>query len=102
MPSSPSPSAFAAPNEITAAGTLHLPPERALPTPSPKGRWSKPLEWWVSRQLVQALNFAGMLAPRTASRPIGRALGLIAYFGMPRYRKVAIANLRRAYGDQWD
>src|SRR5688572_8459516 len=102
MPSSPSPSASAAPIDMTAAGTLRLPPERALPTPAPKGRWSKPLEWWVSRQLVHALNFAGMMAPKTAPKPIGRALGLLAYSGMPRYRKVAIANLRRAYGDEWD
>lgn len=102
MPSSSSP-ASAAPIEITVTRTVPIPPERALPTSAPsKGRWSKPLEWWVSRQVFQALNYAGMLAPKRAPTPIGRALGLLAYSGMPRYRKVAIANLRRAYGDEWD
>jgi len=31
----------------------------------------------------------------------GRLLGSLSYSLMPRYRRVARANLRRAYGDQW-
>lgn len=67
-----------------------------------KRRCSKPLEWWVSRQLVQGLNLIGRITPRAAPEPLGKALGLLAYTSMPRYRRVALANLRRAYGDEWE
>ena len=67
-----------------------------------KRRWSKPLEWWVSRQLVQGLDLLGRATPRAAPEPLGRALGLLAYGSMRRYRRVALGNLRRAYGDEWD
>lgn len=65
-------------------------------------RWSKPLEWWATRQLIRALNGAGRVTPRSALAPMGRALGMAAYHSMRRYRLVAHANLERAYGDQWD
>lgn len=67
----------------------------------PAPRWSKPLEWWLTRQLVLTLNGVGRLLPRQALPPIGRALGMAAFHAMPRYRKVALSNLRRAYGAEW-
>ncbi len=51
----------------------------------------------MSRQLAHGLDLIGRIAPHAASAPIGKALGLIAYASMRRYRRVAVANLRRAY-----
>jgi KDO2-lipid IV(A) lauroyltransferase len=67
----------------------------------PKKRWSKPLEWWATRQLITALNLIGRCTPRAALPGIGRALGMAAFHGMRRYRTVARANLQRAYGHEW-
>jgi KDO2-lipid IV(A) lauroyltransferase len=64
-------------------------------------RWTKPLEWWLTRRFIRALELAGRVTPRAALVPLGRSLGILAYRTMPRYRKVALANLRRAYGDEW-
>lgn len=82
------------------------PPERragkAAPEPKPKPRWSKPLEWWLTRTLVRSLNLIGGVTPRRALPPIGRALGRLTYRTMTRYRKVAHSNLERAYGHCMD
>lgn len=67
-----------------------------------KARWSKPLEWWATRQLIRTLNLVGRLTPRSALAPIGRGLGMGAYHTMRRYRLVALSNLRRVYGSEWD
>src|SRR5688572_11163840 len=67
-----------------------------------KGRWSKPLEWWATRQLIRTLNVVGRITPRSALAPIGRGLGMGAYHTMRRYRLVAQDNLRRVYGSEWD
>jgi Kdo2-lipid IVA lauroyltransferase/acyltransferase len=64
-------------------------------------RWSKPLEWWLTRGLVRGLSLVGACTPRAALAPLGRGLGMLAYHTMTRYRKVAHANLRRAYGESW-
>ncbi|HEU4751676.1 MAG TPA: lysophospholipid acyltransferase family protein, partial [Armatimonadota bacterium] len=64
-------------------------------------RWSKPLEWWATRQLIRGLNLVGRVTPDRALAPIGRALGNAAYRTMRRYRVVALENLRRAYGEEW-
>lgn len=68
----------------------------------PPQRWSKPLEWWGTRQLIRLLRGVGRCTPRAALAPLGRALGIAAYHSMRRYRLVALANLRRAYGAEWD
>jgi Kdo2-lipid IVA lauroyltransferase/acyltransferase len=52
--------------------------------------------------LIRLLNLLGSCTPPSALAPLGRSLGMAAYYGMPRYRKVAIGNLRKAYGDLWD
>lgn len=70
--------------------------------PPSKRRWTKPLEWWLTRGLVRGLCVVGQVVPRPALASIGRALGMFAYRTMSRYRKVAHANLARAYGDAWD
>lgn len=75
----------------------HAAEEKVQPTP----RWSKPIEWWLTRQLVRALSVVGSLLPRHAFAPLGRTLGMGAFHTMTRYRKVALANLRRAYGSEW-
>jgi Kdo2-lipid IVA lauroyltransferase/acyltransferase len=68
----------------------------------PAPRWTKPLEWWATRQLVRSLNLLGSILPRRCLAPLGRCLGVVAYHAMPRYRKVALGNLRRAFGREWD
>jgi KDO2-lipid IV(A) lauroyltransferase len=68
----------------------------------PRKRWTKPLEFWATRQFIRGLNLVGRVMPRGAITPLGRAIGGAAYHVMPRYRKVARANLLRAYGDEWD
>ena len=73
----------------------------AASTDRPRGRWTKPFEWWLTRQLVQGLSLAGRCLPRRALAPLGRALGMAAFHAMPRYRKVALANLKRAFGADW-
>lgn len=70
--------------------------------PEPARRRSKPLEWWATRTLIRTLNLVGRVTPRSALAPMGRCLGMAAYHGMRRYRTVALANLRRAYGQEWD
>lgn len=71
-------------------------------TPEPvRGRWSKPIEWWATRQLIRVLNVIGRCTPRSALAPIGRSLGIAAFHSMRRYRLVATGNLRKAYGGNW-
>ena len=67
-----------------------------------KPRWSKPLEYWLARLLVRSMANVGRCTSPAGVRAIGRALGDACWRGMPRYRKVAMANLRRAYGHEWD
>jgi Kdo2-lipid IVA lauroyltransferase/acyltransferase len=78
------------------------PSRRAQKEHTPRGRWTKPLEWWGTRQLIRLLNLVGRCTPRSFLTPLGRFLGMAAYYTMPRYRKVAHGNLQRAYGGQWD
>jgi len=62
-----------------------------------KGRWTKPLEWWLTRRFVSALNLLGRVLPRRSLGPLGRSLGALVWWSMPRYRTVALANLERAF-----
>jgi KDO2-lipid IV(A) lauroyltransferase len=66
-----------------------------------KARVTKPVEWWLSRLVVSCLAHGVRLLPYGWLRVPGQALGLFCYVSMPRYRRVARANLRRAYGDRW-
>ena len=68
----------------------------------PKARWTKPLEWWGTRQLIRTLNLVGRATPPRLLAPMGRSLGMAAFHGMRRYRTVALNNLRAAYGAEWD
>ncbi len=74
----------------------------AAASPEKKKRWTKPLEWWLTRGLLRTLLVVGRFTPRAALGPLGRAFGTAAYYCMRRYRVVALANLRRAFGDEWD
>lgn len=49
--------------------------------------------------MIRALNGIGRCTPRSALAPMGRALGRMTYQSMRRYRRVALSNLDRAYGD---
>ena len=71
------------------------------PSAPVRPRWPKPLEFWLSRQIVLCLSILGRLTPR-AGCPIGRGLGWCCFAGMRRYRRVAIKNLQRAYEGEWD
>ncbi len=83
------------------SGSKASPPATVSPEPvSP--RWSKPIEYWFARQLVQSMAAVGRVTSPGAIRAIGRRLGDGCWRLMPRYRKVAMANLRRAYGQEWD
>jgi KDO2-lipid IV(A) lauroyltransferase len=66
-----------------------------------KPRWTKPLEWWATRQFVRTLNLVGRATSHSAQVRLGAALAGIAYRTMTRYRKVALANLELAYGGVW-
>lgn len=87
-----------------------MPSKRSSAASSPAGegesaarqRWSKPLEWLATRALLRLLIAAGRVTPRQALPVLGSMLGGCAYACMPRYRLVALANLRRAYGHEWD
>ncbi|MBI3909329.1 MAG: lysophospholipid acyltransferase family protein [Armatimonadetes bacterium] len=56
----------------------------------------------MTRQLVGALMALGRGARYEDAPRQGRALGLACYYGMPRYRRVALSNLRLAFGKEWD
>src|SRR5438045_7184785 len=63
-----------------------------------KFRPTKPLEWWLGRVFIRAaIRFVGLVPYRLLDRP-GALLGDAGYFLMPRYRRVALRNLQRAFG----
>lgn len=64
-------------------------------------RRTKPLEWWATRNLLRFLRFTGRWVTPAMVRWMGAAFGSLAYRTMTRYRRVALANLHRAYGDRW-
>jgi Kdo2-lipid IVA lauroyltransferase/acyltransferase len=76
-------------------------PARAEKRPKPPPRWSKPLEWWATRQLLTFLRVLGAILPLPVLRAMGRGLGIGAFHTMRRYRVVALDNLRRAFGEEW-
>src|SRR5687768_8895443 len=74
-------------------------PPRADKTPPP--RWSKPIEWWATRQLLTLLRLLGAILPLPVLRAMGRGLGIGGFYAMRRYRVVTLENLRRAFGNEW-
>jgi KDO2-lipid IV(A) lauroyltransferase len=87
-------------NELPTTSTESGESQRTPPTEKPV-RWSKPLERWATRQLIVVLAAVGRITPRGALASMGRGLGNLAWHAMPRYRRVALANLERAYGQEW-
>jgi Kdo2-lipid IVA lauroyltransferase/acyltransferase len=64
-------------------------------------RRTRPLESWLTRQSIRALlRTVGML-PDRAARPVGSAIGTLVHTLVPPYRRVARANLARAFGATW-
>jgi Kdo2-lipid IVA lauroyltransferase/acyltransferase len=61
-------------------------------------RRTKPLENWLTRQTLQTLWWAIGRAPDRVVSPAGTALGSLCFATMRRYRRVARANLKRAFG----
>ena len=76
-------------------------PNRAEKAPNPPPRWSKPIEWWATRQLLTLLRLLGAVLPLPVLRALGRGLGIGGFYAMRRYRVVALDNLRRAFGSEW-
>ncbi len=75
-----------------------MPERRTSPTgQKTPPRWTKPLEWWLTRGVLRTLDRAGRVLPAAALPALGRSLGILGYHCMRRYRDVARANLRRAY-----
>jgi KDO2-lipid IV(A) lauroyltransferase len=65
-------------------------------------RRTKPLEHWLSRQVLELLVGAtGRLSHRSALA-LGAGVGAVSYHLFPRYRRVALANLTQVYGEVWD
>jgi Kdo2-lipid IVA lauroyltransferase/acyltransferase len=60
-------------------------------------RRSKPLENWLTRQLVYSLQHLARWAPDRAVFPLGALLGTLGYVALPRLQRVARTNLRRAF-----
>src|ERR1700687_4983937 len=85
-------------NPSSEAGSKH----RAETPEGLPPRWTKPIEWWVTRRLIGALFLLGRSGPRTALTPLGRWLGRLAFRVMRRYREVAFSNLRRVHSGAWD
>jgi KDO2-lipid IV(A) lauroyltransferase len=85
--------------ERDASSVIRHPSGGAQPVPPP--RWSKPIEWWLTRQVIGTVILSGRVLPRRALTPLGRWMGRQCYRQMPRYRRVALENLRRAFGDEW-
>src|SRR5687767_5647292 len=76
-------------------------PTRTEKPPKPPPRWSKPIEWWATRQLLTLLRLLGAILPLPVLRVMGRGLGIAGFHAMRRYRVVALENLRRAFGSEW-
>src|SRR6266542_2150491 len=68
----------------------------------PAPRWSKPIEWWLTRLLLRGVIGAGRVLPSRSVAPLGRGLGRLCFRLMPRYKRVALSNLRQAFGEEWD
>jgi KDO2-lipid IV(A) lauroyltransferase len=64
-------------------------------------RFTQPLEWWLSWRFLQGLVLLLRGIPFRHLHRLGNLLGTLAYYGMPRYRRVAHRNLRLAFGDAW-
>jgi Kdo2-lipid IVA lauroyltransferase/acyltransferase len=64
-------------------------------------RKTKPLEQWLSRQVLEGLVRLTQRMRRKSALALGASIGSAAYYLFPRYRRVALANLTRAYGKAW-
>src|SRR5437016_2801640 len=74
----------------------------SIERPKKRARPTKPLEWWLSRRAMEGLGAIVRRMPFERLDRVGGVLGDLAYAAMPRYRRVALRNLRRAFGDEWD
>jgi KDO2-lipid IV(A) lauroyltransferase len=61
-------------------------------------RRSKTLELWATRQFARSLLAVGHLMPDFALPALGAGVGRMLALAMPRWRRVARENLRRALG----
>jgi KDO2-lipid IV(A) lauroyltransferase len=64
-------------------------------------RRTKPIELWLSRQFLQTLLALTQRMGHRSALALGAGLGEMSYHLFPRYRRVTLANLRRAFGDAW-
>src|SRR5262245_16900827 len=71
--------------------------ERRKKRPRP----TKPLEWWLSCRALEGLGAVVRRVPFERLGQIGGALGDLAYAAMPRYRRVALRNLRCCF-PEWE
>jgi KDO2-lipid IV(A) lauroyltransferase len=62
-------------------------------------RRTKPLENWLTRQLLFSLQRLAGSIPDRAVLPLGAALGTLFYVALPRLRHVARVNLLHAFPD---
>lgn len=67
-----------------------------------KKRLTRPLEGWLTWAVVRSIGSVVRALPHSVLGRWGDFLGRICYRSMPRYRRVALANLRRAFGAVWD
>ena len=59
------------------------------------------MELWLSRQFLQGLVALAQRRSQRSALALGAGLGGMSYHLFPRYRRVALANLQRAFGDVW-
>ncbi len=67
-----------------------------------RGRPTRPLEGWLAWRILGGLAGGLRRLPYERLAPVGRVVGDLCWALMPRYRRVALANLRRAFGQEWD
>jgi Kdo2-lipid IVA lauroyltransferase/acyltransferase len=64
-------------------------------------RRTKSLELWLSRHFLHTLVGLTQCLGHRSATALGAGLGELSYHLFPRYRRVALANLRRAFGETW-
>lgn len=72
------------------------------PRPKKRRRVTRRLELWLGRVFLRTVAGMVRLLPHRALYAVGSVIGAACYAAMPRYRRVALANLRRAFGSQWN
>jgi len=64
----------------------------------PPPRKTKPLEWWLTRNVLRLVLGLARRLPTRARPAVARALGNACFRLMRRYRRVALKNLSHVYG----